>query len=290
MVVCGKNTRRPHHDPEGLRALENTHKDRDLIMLPQDNHPPHSAQGLALKFLRTPSTETTALYGQLLQCPLCTRALRELNHWTETLGHPSPKVAPEYVTRYRLYEQLLSSPKSREETLREDSIFHTWGLCTLFLEQSSQALERDSEFALELASTGLDIARRLSEDFYTRHLVQDQIAKAHMQVLEAQLQLGRSREGMATLGKIQAHLQQGTGDPKLQAAHDHVEARLLTLLGATKEALRILDRGLRLSLGALRATRNSLPIPSHPRAHATVRTGDRVPPHPAPGGCPKGPR
>jgi hypothetical protein len=160
-------------------------------------------------------------------------------------------VAPEYVTRHGLYQDLSLTHEPRLEVIQADAVYHQWGLSMLFLEESSQALGRDPEYALDLASTGLRIAQLLSEDFYSRPLVNDLIGKATMQVLEVQFQLGRGVENLSLLGRARVHLRWGTGRPELFAALDHLQSRVLTLLGANEEALRILDRGLRSSLEAL---------------------------------------
>lgn len=139
-----------------------------------------------------------------------------------------------------LAAELLALPtEAREERLRRDSRFHTWGLAELLLARGSEAAEDPAEagrFAA-LALTGADALDR------TRHatpVVEDLKARAWAVAGEACLRRGDLAGAEEALRAAAACLSQGTGDLLVEARLLEFEARVRRDQGRPGEAAALL--------------------------------------------------
>jgi hypothetical protein len=136
-------------------------------------------------------------------------------------------------------ELLALAPEWREERLRQDSTFQTWGLCELLLTRSLESPE-DPEAAASLAALALAGADRLDPDDHPAAVVADLKARAWAAAGEARRRQGDFAGAEVALRAAAGCLAQGTGDLLVEARLLEFEAVLRRELGRSGEAAALL--------------------------------------------------
>jgi tetratricopeptide (TPR) repeat protein len=137
-------------------------------------------------------------------------------------------------------ELLALPPGSREERLRRDSRFHTWGLCELLLTRSLEAPEPAT--AAELALLALAGADRLDPERHPAPVVGDLKARAWAAAGEARRKQGDLTGAEEALRAAAAGLARGTGDLLVEARLLEFEAAVRRTQGRPGEAAALLKQ------------------------------------------------
>ena len=137
-------------------------------------------------------------------------------------------------------ELLALPPVPREEELRRDPRFHTWGLCELLLRQSLDAPEPAA--ADELALLALTGAERLDPERHPAPVVADLKARIWAAAGEARRRQGDLAGAEEALRAAAAGLAQGTGDLLVEARLLEFEAAVRRTQGRTREAAALLKQ------------------------------------------------
>jgi hypothetical protein len=141
--------------------------------------------------------------------------------------------APELVA------ELLSLPPSRrEEQLRGDLRYHTWGVCELLLARSAEAA--DPIESIGLAALTLAGAERLDAERHASSIVEDLKARAWAIAGDARRRLGHLEDAEEALRAAAACLAGGTGDLLVDAHLLEFEAALRREQGRLGEAAALL--------------------------------------------------
>ena len=200
---------------------------------------------LSLDLEGADGTLDAGLYRRLRECSVCRGALHELSRWLQALDHCDPVVGPEFATRHDFFNQVLTehqSHKDRLEVVRSDDLFHQWGLCRLFLEESKSCREANPELSAELAELALAVAEHLDPGFYRPDRVADAQAQAAANYGDALRLLDRLEVASEQFTAANGHLENGTGRARIASGVARLEARLLKDLGCHDEALELLER------------------------------------------------
>lgn len=214
---------------------------------PHDHETQHYTVRLLAEALdQADRNQAFEIYQKTLQCPVCRRIFEELQKHLAALGNPHPRVAPEYTERYELNALLLDiDPEERPERIRDEEILQHWGLATLLLSQSQEALPRDTDSALHLAKLALEIVGHLDPFFYGGEQVLDLEGKVHSWLFECHASTGNLDEAWASFRSAQAAFRQTLSKDMSDASLGYQEARLRMLEGADDLALGQLERTLR---------------------------------------------
>ena len=222
---------------------------------PVEAHVHDSPQSLAIDLAETQDLIELACC-RAATCSICHSALLTLDYWLATLDHSNPLVGPEYLTRHRLFADLFDSPQSHAERLarlRSDEIFHNWGLCRFFLDESAEAFPIALEWALHLAELALAVAERLDEAFYEAGPCADLRAQSAAQLSVIHRHLGDDATSEHHAAAARTWLEAGTG-------RSWVAERL-------QNTVSLLSRGLPSHAATLRIRR---PADSDPEAHESL--------------------
>jgi hypothetical protein len=130
-------------------------------------------------------------------------------------------------------------PEQREERLRRDGRFHTWGLCELLLTRSLDAA-LDPAAADALAALALAGADRLDPSRHAAPVVEDLKARAWAAAGEARRRQGDLAGAEEALRAAAARLAHGTGDLLVEARLLEFEAALRQEQGRDGEAAALL--------------------------------------------------
>jgi hypothetical protein len=152
-----------------------------------------------------------------------TSLLAALNRLRSALGRERAE-APALAS-----ELLALAPERREERLRREPRFQTWGLCELLLTRSLEALDPDA--AGPLAALAVAGADRLDPDDHPAAVVADLKARAWAAAGEARRRQGDLAGAEVALRAAAGCLAEGTGDLL-------VEARLLEFEAALRRGQR----------------------------------------------------
>ncbi len=136
-------------------------------------------------------------------------------------------------------ELLAIAPERREDRLRQDARFQTWGLCELLLTKSLETLE-DPVTASSLATLALTGADRLDGDEHPAAVVADLQARAWAAAGEARRRQGDLAGAEVALRAAAGCLAQGTGDLLVEARLLEFEALLRRAQGRGGEASALL--------------------------------------------------
>ncbi len=139
----------------------------------------------------------------------------------------------------RLVAELLSLPPAcREEELRREVRYHTWGVCELLLARS--AAMTDAAESAHLASLTLAGASRLDPARHASSVVADLKARAWAAAGDAHRHQGELAQAEADLRAAAACLAHGTGDLLVEARLLEFEAALRREQGRPGEAAALL--------------------------------------------------
>jgi len=176
------------------------------------------------------------------RCPECRtrfeeiqRLLQEVGHWDEEVVVVESREAPEllaWLLEHPLEEQL------RLVDERED--FQAWGLCSLLLKQSLEAVFESPERATDLAELAVRITHHLG-DVYDPNWVLDLQAKAYAYFGNSQRVLGELRSAEAAFRIAEHCLAQSTSGNSL------ILAELLDLKCSLRRAQRRFEEALSLA-------------------------------------------
>jgi len=136
-------------------------------------------------------------------------------------------------------ELLALAPERREDRLRQDSRFQTWGLCELLLTKSLETLG-DPVTAGSLAALALAGADRLDPDEHPIAVVADLKARAWAAAGEARRRQGDLSGAEVALRAAAGCLAEGTGDLLVEARLLEFEALLRREQGRGGEAAALL--------------------------------------------------
>jgi|SRR5829696_1094409 len=136
-------------------------------------------------------------------------------------------------------ELLALPPEAREERLRRDSRFHTWGLAELLLARSAEPAEDPAE-AGRFAALALAGADALDRTRHATPVVEDLKARAWAAAGEACLRGGDPAGAEEALRAAAGCLSQGTGDLLVEARLLEFEARVRRDQGRPGEAAALL--------------------------------------------------
>jgi tetratricopeptide (TPR) repeat protein len=178
-------------------------------------------------------------------CPVCRKTQREILQMQEEVGHWNEEVVvAEGLEAPQLWARLAVLPfEEQVRRVEEDSEFQAWGLCQLVLKKSLEAGFECPSTAVNLANLAVKISFRLG-DVYHPEWVQDLCARALAYLGNARRVLGELRSADDAFRYAETHLEQGTGDLRLQA-------EILDLKGSLRRAQRRLDEALTISETAL---------------------------------------
>jgi hypothetical protein len=136
-------------------------------------------------------------------------------------------------------ELLTLPPEAREERLRRDSRYHTWGLAELLLARSAEPAEDPAE-AGRFAALALAGADALDPTRHATPVVEDLKARAWAAAGEACLRRGDPAGAEEALRAAAGCLSQGTGDLLVEARLLEFEARVRRDQGRPGEAAALL--------------------------------------------------
>lgn len=178
-------------------------------------------------------------------CPVCRDTHREILRMQVEVGHWNEEiVVTEGLEAPELWSRIADLPyEDQVKQVEEDVELQAWGLCQLLLKKSLEAGFEDPTTAVNLANLAVKISCRLG-DVYHSEWVQDLRARAMAFLGNARRVLGELRSADDTFRVAESHLEQGTGDPKLQA-------EILDFRSSLRRAQRRLEEALTLSESAL---------------------------------------
>jgi hypothetical protein len=159
--------------------------------------------------------------------------LASLNRLRSALGRERAE-APALAS-----ELLATAPERREEWLRREPRFQTWGLCELLLTRSLEALD-DPDAAGPLAALAIVGADRLDPDDHPAAVVADLKARAWAASGEARRRQGDLAGAEVALRAAAGCLAEGTGDLLVEARLLEFEAALRRGQGRGGEAAALL--------------------------------------------------
>lgn len=146
-----------------------------------------------------------------------------------------------------LADELARHPKGRRRLLiANSSRFASWGLCELFLERSFEARFDDPAESEALAELAVEIADRLSPEVYGRLSVADLRAWSWSYLGNARRIRSDLRGADEAFVQAQDFLEEGSADPHLRGDILYLMASLRCDQRRFAEALKLLDRALRL--------------------------------------------
>ncbi len=183
--------------------------------------------------------ECQAKYGEIQ------RLLHEAGHWDEEIAVVEHREAPElfaWLAQHPFEEQL------RMVDERED--FQTWGLCSLLLRHSQEAVFEDAENATDLAELAVRITHHLG-DVYDPNWVLDLRARAYANLGNSQRVLGELRSAETAFRIAERHLAASTSGNSL------IAAEILDLKCSLRRAQRRFDEALALAAEAESAYRQA---------------------------------
>jgi hypothetical protein len=137
-------------------------------------------------------------------------------------------------------ELLALPPEARQERLRRDARFQTWGLCELLIARSAEALRQDPAEAGRLAALALAGADRLDPARHAPTVVADLKARAWAAAGGACLSQGDLAGAEEALRSAASGLAQGTGDLLVEAHLLEFEAAVRRAQGRGSEAAALL--------------------------------------------------
>ncbi len=137
-------------------------------------------------------------------------------------------------------------PENRMETVRRERRFQSWVFFDRLLQESREAGFRDPAEATELARLALAVLERLDRRRYPAGLAGDWRAEAFGALGNARRLASDFEEAGEFLAEALEALEEGTGDATDRAALISLEASLESDAGERSEAVRMLDRAIRL--------------------------------------------
>lgn len=192
------------------------------------------------------------LLGQVVphlleRCPACRETHREILRMQEEVRHWNEEVVvTEGLEAPELWERLAGlSYEEQVRGVQEETELQTWGLCQLLLKKSREAGFEDPTTAVNLANLAVKISCRLG-DVYHPDWVQDIRARALAHLGNAWRVLGELRSADDAFRFAESCLEQGTGDPRLQAEILGLQSSLRRAQRRLDEALTLLDTALSL--------------------------------------------
>ncbi len=159
--------------------------------------------------------------------------LASLNRLQSTLGRERAE-APALAA-----ELLALASERREERLRREPRFQTWGLCELLLTRSLESLD-DPDAAGSLAALAIAGTDRLDPDDHPAAVVADLKARAWAAAGEARRRQGDLAGAEVALRAAAGSLAEGTGDLLVEARLLEFEAALRRGQGRGGEAAALL--------------------------------------------------
>lgn len=181
----------------------------------------------------------------LRRCPACRETHREILRLQEEVGHWNEEIV---VTEGReapdLWARIAGLPYEEQvKQVEEDVELQAWGLCQLLLKKSLDAGFEDPPAAVNLANLAVKISCRLGE-VYHPEWVHDLRARALAYLGNARRVLGELRSASDAFQSAETWLEQGTGDPRLQA-------EIWNLKSSLRHAQRLLGEAMTLAETAL---------------------------------------
>jgi tetratricopeptide (TPR) repeat protein len=178
-------------------------------------------------------------------CPVCRETHLEIRRMQAEVGHWSEEVVvTEGLEAPSLWARIAGLPyEEQERQLEEDVELQSWGLCQLVLRKSMEAGFADPPTAVNLANLAVKISARLG-DVYHAEWVKDIHARALAYLGNARRVLGELRSADDSFRLAEEFLEEGTGDPRLQA-------EILDLKSSLRRGQRRLGDALKLSEAAL---------------------------------------
>ncbi len=173
------------------------------------------------------------------------RLVGEVGHWDEEIAVIESRQAPElfaWLAEHSFEEQL------QLVDTRED--FQAWGLCSLLLRRSFEAVFENPERATDLAELAVRVTHFLG-DVYDPNWVLDLRARAYAYLANAQRVLGELRSAEAAFRNAERCLSQST------SGNSSIAAELLDLKSSLRRAQRRLGESLTLADQALQLYREN---------------------------------
>jgi len=180
-------------------------------------------------------------------CPNCQEVHREIRRMQAEVGHWNEEiVVSEGLEAPELWARIADLPfEEQEKQIEEDARFQSWGLCQLVLRKSLEAGFEEPPTAVSLANLAVKISHRLG-DVYHPEWVEDIRARAAAQLGNARRVLGELRSADDAFRSAEVHLENGTGDPRLQAEIRHLQSSLRRAQRRLGEALTLAEASLAL--------------------------------------------
>lgn len=174
-------------------------------------------------------------------CPACRETHSKIRRMQEEVGHWNEEVVVvEGLEAPSLWARISGLPlEEQERRLEEDVELQSWGLCQLVLRKSMEAGFEDPSTAVNLANLAVKISARLGDVYHTEW-VKDIRARALAYLGNARRVVGELRSADDSFRLAEECLEEGTGDPRLQA-------EILDLKSSLRRAQRRLGDALRLS-------------------------------------------
>jgi len=183
----------------------------------------------------------------LERCPVCRETHREILRMQEDLGHWNEEVVvTEGLEAPKLWARLAELQYEEQvKRVDEDPELQAWGLCQFLVKRSFDAGFRDPVAAVDLANLAVTISGRLG-DVYHPEWVNDLRARALAQLGNARRVLGELRSADDAFVLAESSLEQGTGDPRLQAEVLRLQSSLRRAQRRLDEAFTLADTSLSL--------------------------------------------
>jgi hypothetical protein len=177
-------------------------------------------------------------------CAGCREIFAELQRLKDEVGHWDDMVAVmEGGEAPALWERLQILPYEEQLLhVEEDGALQSWALCRLLLRKSLQAAYQRPDLAVQLAMLGVKIAGHLGEA-YDRDWVADLTALSFAYLGNARRVLGELQSANDAFFDAHACLRAGgTGNPRIEAEVQDLEASLRSAERRFSTALELLDR------------------------------------------------
>ncbi len=167
----------------------------------------------------------------------------------EGLRHRAAALARERTAAPELFQELTGHAAEQREMLLDNSRrFHTWGLFELLVEKSGETGIGDPVRAEELGLLAVKLSERLDLSYHRADLTQDLRARAWAYIGNAR-RVRSDLQGSEEAFRLAAsHLETGSGEPVEKAVFLDLQASLLRAQRRFEEAVRLLNRAVRIFL------------------------------------------
>ncbi len=169
-----------------------------------------------------------------------------IDHAAQEAGDREEALAGEVDEAAALVGELLARPGAERQVLIQEARFHGLKICQLLLERSEALWCDDAGAAVEVARLAVEVSGRLSAAWYGKGLVEDMQAMAWACLGNSYRVASDLRSAEEALDRAEAHLERSGGEAYTEAEILSFRASLRSSQGRFREAVKLLDRALRI--------------------------------------------